>query len=169
MAHSRSLKSRMSSAKPAGSDAAAARPSNQLSQDLDLLRKLNSGEDAELKAFASSLRSRSQTQVRANDERCLRALWVRWQRPPPMRWRALCSRTTAGPAATSFLSSAQLPHLRALPLSFHAPAGTKILKEEADFVRSNPDAAALSARAARVTSVDRKSLAFDSESTTCSI
>jgi hypothetical protein len=58
----------MSSAKPAGSDAAAARPSNQLSQDLDLLRKLNSGEDAELKAFASSLRSRSQTQVWANDD-----------------------------------------------------------------------------------------------------
>jgi hypothetical protein len=58
----------MSSAKPAGSDAAAARPINQLSQDLDLLRKLKSGEDAELKAFASSLRSRSQTQVWANDD-----------------------------------------------------------------------------------------------------
>lgn len=68
MAHSRTLKSRMSSAKPAGSDAAAARPINQLSQDLDLLRKLKSGEDAELKAFASSLRSRSQTQVWANDD-----------------------------------------------------------------------------------------------------
>ena len=37
------------------------------------------------------------------------------------------------------------------------------MKEEADFVKSNPDAAALSARAARVTSVDRKSLAFDSQ------
>jgi multiple RNA-binding domain-containing protein 1 len=37
------------------------------------------------------------------------------------------------------------------------------MKEEADFVKSNPDAAALSARAATVTSVDRKSLAFDSK------
>jgi multiple RNA-binding domain-containing protein 1 len=36
------------------------------------------------------------------------------------------------------------------------------MKEDADFVKSNPDAAALSARAASLTSVDRKSLAFDS-------
>jgi hypothetical protein len=68
MAHSRTLKLRVRNAKPASSDAPAARPSNQLSQDLDLLRKLQSGEDAELKAFASSLRSRSQTQVWANDD-----------------------------------------------------------------------------------------------------
>jgi multiple RNA-binding domain-containing protein 1 len=37
------------------------------------------------------------------------------------------------------------------------------MKEEADFVKSNPDAAALSALAASVTNVDRTSLAFDSK------
>jgi hypothetical protein len=37
------------------------------------------------------------------------------------------------------------------------------MKDEADFVKNNPDAAALSARAASLTSVDRKSLAFDSK------
>jgi multiple RNA-binding domain-containing protein 1 len=37
------------------------------------------------------------------------------------------------------------------------------MREEANFVKNNPDAAALSARAVSLTSVDRKSLAFDSK------
>jgi hypothetical protein len=37
------------------------------------------------------------------------------------------------------------------------------MKEEADFVKSNPEAAALSARAASLSGVDRQSLAFDSK------
>ena len=67
MAHSRNHKLRASTTRPT-SDAQAPRPSNQLSQDLALLKKLQSGEDQELKAFASSLRNRSQTQVWANDD-----------------------------------------------------------------------------------------------------
>jgi hypothetical protein len=51
-----------------GNEAQASRPSSQLSHDLDLLKRLKSGDDPELKAFASSLRSRSQTQVWANDD-----------------------------------------------------------------------------------------------------
>ena len=68
MAHSRTHKARVASVNALNSDAPAAPRSNQLSQDLDLLKKLKSGEDPELKAFASSLRSRSQTQVWANDD-----------------------------------------------------------------------------------------------------
>lgn len=67
MAHSRTHKLRASTTGPA-SDAQAQRPSNQLSQDLALLKKLKSGDDQDLKAFASSLRNRSQTQVWANDD-----------------------------------------------------------------------------------------------------
>jgi hypothetical protein len=68
MAHSRTHQSRIASAKSLISDASTARSSSQLSKDLDLLKKLKSGDDPELKAFASSLRSRSQTQVWANDD-----------------------------------------------------------------------------------------------------
>ena len=68
MAHSRTHNSRISSTKPFSSASQSARPKTQLSQDLDLLNKLKSGVDPELKAFASSLRSRSQTQVWANDD-----------------------------------------------------------------------------------------------------
>ena len=59
---------RISRSKASSSKADLVRPKNQLSQDLDLLNKLKSGVDPELKAFASSLRSRSQTQVWANDD-----------------------------------------------------------------------------------------------------
>ena len=69
MAHSRTHhKLRPSSANATGNEADASRPSTQLSRDLDLLKRLKSGDDQELKAFASSLRSRSQTQVWANDD-----------------------------------------------------------------------------------------------------
>ena len=68
MAHSRAHIARISSSKASSSKADLVRPKNQLSQDLDLLNKLQSGVDPELKGFASSLRSRSQTQVWANDD-----------------------------------------------------------------------------------------------------
>ncbi len=68
MAHSRARVSRAASVPPASTSSLLARPSNQLSQDLDLLKKVKSGDDPELNAFASSLRNRSQTQVWANDD-----------------------------------------------------------------------------------------------------
>ena len=69
MAHSSTRVSRAGSMQPATSTSSPlARTSNQLSQDLDLLKKVKSGDDPELNAFASSLRNRSQTQVWANDD-----------------------------------------------------------------------------------------------------
>lgn len=68
IAHSRTHKLRMLNSKTTSSGAQATPRSDQLSQDLALLKQIQSGEDPELRAFASSLRSRSQTQVWANDD-----------------------------------------------------------------------------------------------------
>jgi hypothetical protein len=68
MAHSRGRVSRAARVPPASTSSPFARTSNQLSQDLDLLKKVKSGDDPELNAFAASLRNRSQTQVWANDD-----------------------------------------------------------------------------------------------------
>jgi multiple RNA-binding domain-containing protein 1 len=68
------------------------------------------------------------------------------------------STTTAAPAAMS-QRNVTLPNVA----SSHTRCRYEDMKAETDFVKSNPEAAALSVLAASVTSVDRKSLAFDAK------